>query len=45
MTPLPSAPWKEVAIDFAGPFPTGDYIMVVIGEYSHFPEVETITST
>ena len=45
MTPLPSAPWKEVAIDFVGPFPTGDYIMVVIDEYSRFPEVETLTST
>ena len=45
MTPLPSASWKEVAIDFAGPFPTGDYIMVVIDEYGRFPEVETITST
>ena len=29
MTPLLSAPWKEVAVDFAGPFPTGEYIMVV----------------
>jgi len=45
MTPLPSAPWKEVAIDFAGPFPSGDYIMVVTDEFSHFPEVEILTST
>jgi len=45
MTPLPSAPWKEVAIDFAGPFPSGDYIMVVTDKFSHFPEVEILTST
>ena len=45
MTSLPSAPWKEVAIDFAEPFPAGDYIMLVIDEYSRFPEVETLTST
>ena len=45
MTPLPSAPWKEVAVDFAGPFPTGEYIMVVTDEFSRFPEVEILTST
>jgi len=44
MTPLPSAPWKEVAVDFAGPFPSGDYIMVVTDEFSRFPEVETLMS-
>ena len=45
MTPLPSGPWKEVSIDFAGPYPSGEYIMVVIDEYSRFPEVEILTST
>ena len=45
MTKLPSAPWEEVAIDFAEPFPRGDYIMVVIDEFSCFPEVELLTST
>ena len=45
MTPLPSAPWKEVAVDFAGPFPSGDYIMVVTDEFSRFLEVEILTST
>ena len=41
MTPLPSASWKEVAIDFAGHFPTGDYIMVVIAIFARqgIPEV------
>jgi len=45
MIKLPSAPWREVAIDFAGPFPSGDYIMVVIDEFSRFPEGELLTST
>ena len=45
MTPLPSPPWKEVAVDFAGPFPTGEYIMVVTDEFSRFPKVEILTST
>lgn len=44
MTPLPSAPWKEVAIDFAGPFPSGDYTMVLTDEFNCFPEVGILTS-
>ena len=32
-------------MDFCGPFPTGEYIFVVIGAYSHFPEVEIVRST
>ena len=45
MTPPPSAPCKEVAEDFAGPFLSGDDIMVVTDEFSRFPEVEILTST
>ncbi|KAK7099318.1 hypothetical protein V1264_003469 [Littorina saxatilis] len=44
-TPLPSEPWSALALDFAGPFPSGDYLLVVIDEYSRFPEVEIISST
>ena len=44
-TPLPSEPWIQIAIDFAGPFPSGDYAMIVTDEYSRFPEVELLTST
>ena len=45
MTPLPSGPWKEVSTDFAGPYPSGEYIMVAIDEYSRFSEVEILSST
>ena len=45
MTPLPSRPWKMPAMDFLGPFPSGDYLLVVIDEYSRFPEVEIVKST
>ena len=45
MTPLPDGPWQEVAIDFKGPFPSGDYLLVVVDEYSRFPEVEIVSST
>jgi len=32
MTPLPSGPWKMLAMDFLGPFPSGDHLLVVIDE-------------
>ena len=44
-TVLPKAPWKEISIDFCGPFPSGDCLLVVIDDYSRFPEVEILTST
>ena len=44
MTPLPTATWSEVSVDFAGPLLSGDYIMVVTDEFSRFPEVEILTS-
>jgi hypothetical protein len=33
ITQLPSAPWKEVAMDFLGLFPTGEYLLVVIDAF------------
>ena len=45
MTPLPSAPWKELAMDFLRPLPSGEYLMVIMDEYSCFPEVKVATST
>ena len=44
-TPLPSGPWIAVAIDFAGPFPSAEYLLVVTDEYSRYPEVENVSST
>lgn len=44
-TPLPPGPWSEVAIDFSGPFPSGDYFLLVLDEYSRYPEIEVGTST
>ena len=45
MSPLPPAPWHTLHIDFCGPFPTGEYLLVVIDAYSRFPEVDIIRST
>ena len=45
MSELPSKPWEHVAIDFCGPFPTGELALVVVDEYSRYPELEIVTST
>jgi len=44
MTNLPERPWSNLASDFYGPLPSGHYLMVVIDEYSRFPEVEILKS-
>ena len=44
-TTLPKKPWQTVHVDFCGPFPTGEYLLVVIDAYSRFPEVEIVQST
>lgn len=45
MSPLPSEPWKEVAIDFWGPINTGEYLLVVICKHSRSVEVEFVSTT
>lgn len=45
MSPLPPEPWHTVHVDFCGPFPTGEYLLVGIDAYSRFPEVDIIHST
>ena len=42
--PMPNSPWDKVKIDFYGPLPTGQYILVVIDCYSRFPEIEILTT-
>lgn len=44
MTPLPKSPWSELSIDFGGPFPSGESILVVIDDYSRYPEVEIMST-
>ena len=36
MPPLPSEPWHTVHMDFCGPFPTGEYLFVVVDAYSQY---------
>ncbi|KAK3763364.1 hypothetical protein RRG08_031862, partial [Elysia crispata] len=44
-TPLPKHPWDELSADFAGPFPSGELLLIVIDDYSRFPEVQIVNST
>ncbi len=45
VTKMPQSQWEVLNIDFYGPLPTGEYLLVVIDRYSRFPEVEIVNST
>ena len=45
VTELPEYPWQKIDLDFLGPLPSGDYLLVAIDEYSRFPEVFVTRST
>lgn len=36
---LPMGPWEDIAIDFMGPLPEGQWLLVVVDYYSRFIEV------
>ena len=44
-TELPKGPWENLAVDYYGPLPSGDYALVVIDEYSRFADIDFTTST
>ena len=43
ITPLPNGPWEQVSNDFCEV--AGHYVLVVIDDYSRFPEIEVVHST
>ena len=43
-TPLPAVPWTDISVDFARRFPSGEYLLAVIDDYSRFPEVIILPS-
>ena len=45
MSQLPPARWHTLHMDFCGPFPSGEYLFVVIDAYSRFPQVDIVRST
>ena len=45
LSEMPRALWERLHADFYGPLPSGDCLLVVIGRYSRFPEVEFVKST
>ncbi|XP_055522753.1 uncharacterized protein K02A2.6-like [Wyeomyia smithii] len=41
--PLPDRPWVDIAIDFLGPMPSSEYILVVIDYYSRYMKLEIMS--
>lgn len=39
---LPNGPWMDCAIDFLGPLPSGEYLLVIIDYFSRYMEVEVM---
>ncbi|XP_028402116.1 uncharacterized protein K02A2.6-like [Dendronephthya gigantea] len=44
-TTMPKGPWETIHLDFYGPLPSGEYLLVAIDRYSRYPEVEVVRST
>lgn len=40
---MPAAPWIDIAIDFLGPLPSGEYLLTIIDYYSRYMEIEVMT--
>jgi len=38
-TEPPEAPWHSVSADVCGPLPTGDYLLVIVEDYTRYPVV------
>ncbi|KAJ8034491.1 hypothetical protein HOLleu_21353 [Holothuria leucospilota] len=41
---LPEGPWEDLAVDLCGPFPSGEYIIVLTDYYSRWPEATVLHS-
>lgn len=40
---LPTGPWTDLALDFLGPLPTGEYLLVIVDYYSRYKIVKIMT--
>ena len=45
MTELPYGPRESLSADYLCPLPSGEYLLVMIDNYSRFPAVEVVSST
>ncbi|XP_043471652.1 uncharacterized protein K02A2.6-like [Leptopilina heterotoma] len=41
---LPTQAWIDTALDFLGPLPSGDYLLVVVDYYSRYKEIKVLRS-
>ncbi|XP_057381569.1 uncharacterized protein K02A2.6-like [Daphnia carinata] len=44
MSPLPDYPWQQLSLEFSS-LPSGEELMILIDDYSRFPEIEIVPST
>ena len=42
---MPNVSWEQVNIDYCGPLPSGEYLLVVVDRYLRFLEVAIVQST
>ena len=42
MSEIPRSPWEVISLDLQGPYPTGDYLLVVIDYRSRYPIVRSL---
>ena len=42
---IPNRAWKELVMDFFGPIPNGNELMVIMDEFSRYPVVEEVKTT
>ena len=45
MRSLPNEPWQRISLDFWGPTPSNDYLLVLLDDHSRYPVIEITTST
>lgn len=41
---LPEEPWVDVAVDFLGPLPSRDYVLILVDYYSRYKEIKVMRS-
>lgn len=42
---MPKSAWKDVAIDYLCPLPSGHFLLVIVDYYSRFQETHVVSNT